>query len=54
MFSLKLLDKFNKICKTYSTSMDSEAEFLNLCCLVQDNGLVDVKKAKEVRNYKVI
>ena len=34
--------------------MESESEFLNLCTLVQDTGLVDVKKAKEVRNYKVI
>jgi len=46
----KLYEKFNKICET---KMESESEFLHLCNLVQDNGLVDVKKAKEVRNYKV-
>lgn len=46
----KLYDRFNKICET---KMESESEFLNLCTLVQDTGLVDVKKAKEVRNYKV-
>ena len=33
--------------------MESESEFLNLCIMVQDNGYIDVKKAKEVRNYKV-
>jgi hypothetical protein len=33
--------------------MESESEFVNLCNLIQDNGLIDVKKAKEVRNYKV-
>lgn len=46
----KLYDRFNKIC---DTKIESESEFLHLCTLVQDNGLVDVKKAKEVRNYKV-
>ncbi len=46
----KLYEKFNKICET---KIESESEFLHLCNLVQDNGLVDVKKAKEVRNYKV-
>ena len=33
--------------------MESESEFLNLCIMVQDNGFIDVKKAKEARNYKV-
>lgn len=49
----KLFEKFNKICKAYSTSIDSESEFVNLCTLIQDNGLVEIKKAKEVRNYKL-
>ncbi|CAF0940474.1 unnamed protein product [Brachionus calyciflorus] len=49
----KLFEKFNKICKSYSTSVDSESEFVNLCILIQDNGLIEVKKAKEVRNYKL-
>jgi len=46
----KLYDRFNKIC---DTKIESESEFLHLCGLVQDNGLIDVKKAKEVRNYKI-
>ena len=51
MFSIKkLYDKFNKISET---KMESESEFLNLCNLIQDSGLVDIKKAKEVRNFKV-
>lgn len=33
--------------------MDSEAEFYNLCNLVSDCGLISLKKAKELRNYKV-
>ena len=49
-FLFKLYDRFNKIC---DTKIESESEFLHLCGLVQDNGLIDVKKAKEVRNYKV-
>ena len=47
----KLYDKFNKISET---KMESESEFLNLCNLIQDSGLVDIKKAKEVRNFKVL
>lgn len=46
----KLYDKFNKISET---KIESESEFLHLCTLVQDNGLADVKKAKDVRNYKI-
>jgi cell division control protein 6 len=49
----KLFDKFNKISKAYSTTVDSESEFVNLCTLLQDNGLVDVKKTKDVRSGKV-
>lgn len=49
----KLLEKFKKVCKSYLASIDSESEFVNLCTLVQDNGLVALKKAKEVRNFKV-
>ena len=52
-FLTKLYDKFNKVCKTYSTAMESESEFVNLCTMIQDSGLIDVKKAKEVRNFKV-
>jgi hypothetical protein len=33
--------------------MESESEFVNLCTMIQDSGLIDVKKAKEVRNFKV-
>ncbi len=33
--------------------MDSEAEFQNLCTMVQDNGLVEIKKVKDSRNSKV-
>jgi hypothetical protein len=53
IFSVKLFDKFNKISKAYSTAIDSESEFVNLCTLLQDNGLVEVKKTKDVRNCKV-
>jgi cell division control protein 6 len=49
----KLYDKFNKVCKTYSTAMESESEFVNLCTMIQDSGLIDMKKAKEIRNYKI-
>jgi uncharacterized protein YeaO (DUF488 family) len=50
----QLFDKFNKVCKKYATEMDSESEFLHLCALLQDNSLIELKKAKEVRNHKVI
>lgn len=49
----KLFERFNKICKTYASEMDSEAEFQNLCTMVQDNGLVEIKKVKDSRNSKV-
>lgn len=48
--NFKLFDRFNKICET---KVESESEFINLCNLVQDNGLIDMKKAKEIRNYKI-
>lgn len=49
----KLFEKFNKICKTYASEMDSESEFINLCTMVQDNGLVEIKKAKDIRMTKI-
>ncbi len=49
----QLFDKFNKICKAKSTEIDSESEFLNLIAMVQDNGLIEMKKAKEVRSGKI-
>jgi hypothetical protein len=52
-FILKIYDRFNKICKKYLTVIDSETEFFNLCNLVQDSGLINLKKAKDLRNSKV-
>ena len=52
-YFLKLFEKFNKICDAYSSAIGSESEFANLCTLLQDNGLVEIKKAKEIRNQKV-
>jgi len=49
-YIIKLFDRFNKIC---DTKIESESEFINLCNLVQDNGLIDMKKAKEIRNFKI-
>lgn len=49
----KLLEKFNKVCKAYSTEIGSDSEFMSLCTSLQDNGLIDVKKSKEIRNSKV-
>lgn len=50
---LQLLEKFNKVCKSYSTEVGSDSEFMNLCQSLQDNALIEIKKSKEIRNAKV-
>ncbi|XP_027210266.1 cell division control protein 6 homolog [Penaeus vannamei] len=50
----KFHDVYTKICKKRNLPGIDQSEFLSLCTLLESRGMLQVKKAKEIRSSKVI
>lgn len=54
IISIQFHENYTKICKKNGVGGIERSEFLSLCTSMEDQGLVGIKKAKEVRLYKVL
>ncbi|XP_042892016.1 cell division control protein 6 homolog isoform X2 [Penaeus japonicus] len=50
----KFHDVYTKICKKRNLPGIDQSEFLSLCTLLESRGMLQIKKAKEIRSSKVI
>jgi len=49
----KFLEVYSKVCKKRNVPTMDQTDFLNICILLEARGLLQVKKAKEVRQSKI-
>merc|ERR1712106_1134102 len=49
----KFLEVYSKVCKKRNVPTMDQTDFLNICVLLEARGLLQVKKAKEVRQSKI-